>query len=177
MINDQLGNIIMIIILGALYSYSLIKFFKTKPHFFYPTVLLFILLLYCISLDKVPETDFPKFLINIISICLFIAITNEGIKTSNKTMISISIYSTAILIITRFFDLFRESLLKSGISFNKKGTNEKPMKNKNLTITLIIQLLIFTIVGLNLYINRVKYVKEFYLKTIPIDPRDYLSGT
>ncbi|MEW6012358.1 MAG: GDYXXLXY domain-containing protein [Elusimicrobiota bacterium] len=46
-----------------------------------------------------------------------------------------------------------------------------------LKLTLLIQILFFAVFGGWLYINREKYIMEFYLKTIPVDPRDYLSGT
>lgn len=46
-----------------------------------------------------------------------------------------------------------------------------------LKITLILQIFFFAIFGGWLYFNRENFISEFWLETIPVDPRDMLSGT
>lgn len=46
-----------------------------------------------------------------------------------------------------------------------------------LKILLALQILFFAVFGGWLYVNREKFLSEFWLETAPVDPRDILSGT
>ncbi|MEW5951647.1 MAG: GDYXXLXY domain-containing protein [Elusimicrobiota bacterium] len=46
-----------------------------------------------------------------------------------------------------------------------------------LKILLLLQLIFFAVMGGWFYLNREKYIAEFWLETVPADPRDYISGT
>lgn len=119
-ITDTSSYVFSFLILSILYVTTAIKIYKNKNILSYPlySLVLFSLIIPFLNLKK----EISALIINPLIVWFSISLIIFGINNKEKKIVNLAVYYTALIIITRFIDLFGSaSLLKSGIGFITSG--------------------------------------------------------